>query len=236
MSDFKAELLKALSALDMVADDEKIAQCCKYYEILIAENQKMNLTAITKPQDVAIKHFVDSLYILKYVDLPQGSTLVDIGTGAGFPGLPLKIFRQDLNITLLDSLEKRCKFLESVITELSLKDINVVWARAEDAGRMENMREHFDYATARAVASLPVLMEYALPLLKIGGEFLPLKGKEEGISCENALTLLNGEIVAQCSYLLPIIEEDRIIYRIKKTAATAEKYPRRSGKVTKKPL
>ena len=235
MSRFCHYLKDALTRLDIAFTEEQLSLAEEYKVILLRENEKMNLTAITDDEDIAVKHFADSLCLLKYGEVAENAALIDIGSGAGFPGLVLKIFRPDLRITLMDSLEKRCKFLKSAAGDLGLEEISVLCCRAEEAGREENHRERYDYATARAVAALPVLLEYALPLLKVGGAFLPLKGKAEEDSADGALAALHGEITVEHHYDL-LGQGERTIYIIKKTAPTEEKYPRGVGKPAKSPL
>lgn len=214
----------------------QIAQCSRYAFLLREKNKVMNLTAITEMQEVAVKHFCDSLMLPKFVSIPAGASIIDIGSGAGFPGLPFGIMLPKVSVTLLDSLEKRCGFLQEIVDDLGLTNISVVWSRAEDAGRNEELREHFDFATARAVASLPMLLEYAFPFLKVGGAFLPLKGKAEETSFAHALDVLGGFLEEEIQYTLPIAEEERRIYNFRKTDLTAEKYPRNAGKIKKMPL
>lgn len=236
MSEFTQELKRALTALEWEYSEEELEQAQLYWQLLLETNEKMNLTAITDHKEGAVKHFADSLCLLKYGNIKENSSIIDIGTGAGFPGLVVAIFRPDLEITLLDSLEKRCNFLNSVISRLSLTRVNVVWSRAEEAGRSQLYRGSFDYATARAVAALPVLLEYALPFLKVGGSFLAMKGPAQDDDPGYALEQLGGEFGGEASYPLPLTQEERRIYQFTKTSPTPDKFPRRPGKPGKSPL
>ena len=236
MNDFYGALTAALAALNISYTPSQLEQCGIYCRLLREANEKMNLTAITDPREMALKHFADSLCLLSYDNLAPSASLIDIGTGAGFPGLPLKIMRGDLQVTLLDSLEKRCNFLHKVISELGLTNIEVVWDRAETAGQNQAFRANFTYATARAVADLPVLLEYALPLLSLYGKFFALKGKKQDSPMDHALTALGGELSQEVGYNLPITGEERRLYIFSKLSPTPDKYPRRPGKATKKPL
>lgn len=217
--------------------EEQLAHFTRYYELLVETNKVMNLTAITEPEDVAVKHMVDSL--LAYEDGMQGKTLVDVGTGAGFPGVPLKIYCPSLRVTLVDSLGKRLRFLEQVIDELGLKGIRCEHLRAEDAGRSKKHREQYDYVTARAVARLSVLSEYCLPLAKKGGQFIALKGSrfaEEIEEGEAAVKILGGKIISAEPVKLPGLDDGRAIIKIAKIKATPAQYPRKAGTPEKQPL
>ncbi|MDO4747811.1 MAG: 16S rRNA (guanine(527)-N(7))-methyltransferase RsmG [Eubacteriales bacterium] len=219
-------------------DENQIDSLRRYYELLVEWNQKMNLTALTEPEDVALKHFCDSILLLSYADIPLNSSLIDVGTGAGFPSLPIKIVRPDIKLCLLDSLNKRLIFLQEVVNELNLNDVQIVHARAEDGARKKELREKFDFATSRAVAQLNVLSEYCLPYVKVGGAFLAMKGKysEEEISnSKNAIKLLGGKIEKVDTYNL-IDSSERTIINIKKNNATDKSYPRTSAKIKSKPL
>lgn len=232
--------------LNIELSKEQIDAFLKYYELLIEWNEKINLTAITEYEDVCLKHFIDSMSIVNafssYEEASEffrGKTLIDVGTGAGFPGVCLKILFPDLSITLMDSLDKRIKFLNEVIAALSLKGITTVHARVEDAAQSGEYREKFDFATARAVASLPVLSEYCLPFVKVGGSFIAYKSEKvlEEISISaNALTVLGGKIESKFSFALPESDLARTILFIKKETSTPDKYPRKAGTPSKKPL
>lgn len=233
-----AEILAARGAEAQLSfTEEQLAQFTRYYELLVETNKVMNLTAITEPEEVAVKHMVDSL--LAYEDGMQGKTLVDVGTGAGFPGVPLKIYCPSLKVTLVDSLGKRLRFLQQVIDELGLKGIRCEHLRAEDAGRSKKHREQYDYVTARAVARLSVLSEYCLPLAKKGGQFIALKGSrfvEEIEEGEAAVKILGGKIISAEPVKLPGLDDGRAIIKIAKIKATPAQYPRKAGTPEKQPL
>ena len=233
-----AEILAARGAEAQLSfTDEQLAQFTRYYELLVETNKVMNLTAITEPEEVAVKHMVDSL--LAFEAAMAGKTLVDVGTGAGFPGVPLKIYCPSLKVTLVDSLGKRLRFLEQVISELGLKGIRCEHLRAEDAGRNKKHREQYDYVTARAVARLSVLSEYCLPLAKKGGQFIALKGSryaEEINEGEAAVKILGGKIISAEPVKLPGLDDGRAIIKIAKIKATPAQYPRKAGTPEKQPL
>ncbi len=209
-----------------------------YADLLVSWNEKINLTAITEPCEIATKHFADSLYGEKYIN--PGASVIDVGTGAGFPGVPLKIIRPDISLTLLDSLNKRLNFLNEVITELKLSDVKTVHSRAEDGGSLKSpFREKFDVATSRAVSQLNILAEYCIPYLKVGGVFLAYKGPDvydEVLSAKNAISTLGGEISEVYEYTIPKADINHSIVVISKVKPTADIYPRLNGKINKKPL
>lgn len=217
-------------------DDLMISSLLEYKRILLQWNEKMNLTAIEEDREIIIKHFVDSLTILPF--LKDCRSMIDIGTGAGFPGLPVKIAQPSMEIVLLDSLDKRVGFLKAVISELQLAGITAIHSRAEDAGMSVQYREKFDVAVARAVASLPVLLEYCLPLVKTGGIFIAMKGssKDEVEIATKALNILGGRIEEVKDFTLPDGEMKRSIIVIRKLRQTPTKYPRKAGKPSKEPL
>lgn len=209
----------------------------KYAEMLIEWNEKVNLTAITEPRSIAIKHFLDSLLTLLAYDTPLEAKVIDVGTGAGFPGVPIKIARPDIQLTLLDSLKKRTCFLESLTSALNVK-ASIIHARAEDVARKEAFRESFDVVVSRAVAPLNVLLEYCLPFVKVNGVFLALKGSKAQFEFEqsiNALKLLKGEIIDIKRFNL-LDGEERNIIVIKKIAKNEKAYPRSSAKIKRLPL
>lgn len=208
-----------------------------YAERLVRWNEHVNLTAITEPDDIVIKHFIDCLYIMKYVAFKSGESLVDVGTGAGFPGMPLLIANPDLDVTFVDSMEKRIGFLRDVLKNIGLTGSRI-HERAEIVGKDSHYREMFDYATARAVAPLNMLCEYCLPLVKVGGLFVSLKGSSgmaELQSAENAIKVLGGEVAKAEEYQLPN-GDGRSIIIIRKISQTPTKYPRKSKKIDTKPL
>lgn len=208
-----------------------------YYNLLVSWNEKMNLTAITDPEGVLIKHFYDSLLFFKVTEVKNGAQIIDVGTGAGFPGLALKIARPDIKLTLLDGLNKRLKFLEAVLKETGL-DAELVHKRAEEGGKDKKYRERYDFATARAVKVMPVLCEYCLPFVKTGGNFIALKGatgKEELEASKNALKLLGGKTGAVIEENLPEGDK-RILINVKKISQISPKYPRDNAKISKNPL
>lgn len=205
-----------------------------YAEFLVEYNKKVNLTAITEPDDIFLKHFTDSVMICKYIDLPEGSSMIDIGTGAGFPLVPVRLYRDDLKITLLDSLGKRVTFLRKLCEKLGI-DAEIIHSRAEDAGKTESMREKFDYSCARAVANISVLSELCIPFVRTGGYFISMKGPGEDISLgEKAINILGGMIERKIEYDLS--DEKRRLIVIRKISTTPDIYPRNSKKIKKESL
>ena len=207
----------------------------RYAELLCEWNEKINLTAITEPEGIAVKHFLDCLMIFKYVDIPDGASVIDIGTGAGFPGVVMKIVRPDIKLTLMDSLNKRINFLETLCSELGL-EVVTVHSRAEDIKPQQ--RECYDFAVARAVANMRVLCEYCLPYVKVGGSFIAMKGAtaaEETTEAAKAITVLGGKLLSQDMFTLGE-QGERGIINVKKISQTPTKYPRNPGKISKQPL
>lgn len=205
-----------------------------YADFLVKYNENVNLTAITDVREIFVKHFLDSILLLKYVDIPSNSSIIDVGTGAGFPSVPMKIYRPDLKITLLDSLNKRINFLQQ-LCEMTQIDAEFIHGRAEDYGKESQYREKFDFSCARAVANLSVLSEYCIPFVKIGGYFISMKGPNEIIDESNkALELLGGKIKSDIQYSLE--NDTRRIIAIEKISQTPTKYPRNSSQIKKKPL
>lgn len=239
LSEYDLDLLKEGSEkFDLKLTDEQVNKFSLYADLLVEWNKKINLTAITDPEDIVIKHFLDSLSIAHLIP-DKARTLIDVGTGAGFPGIPLKIINEHLRVTLLDSLDKRVKFLDEVCNSLALKGIVSVHGRAEDFGINKKYREQFDVVTARAVANLSVLLEYCLPFVKIGGLFIAMKGPdavEEIKESQKALDILGGEIDEVKSFNLPRNDNERCVIIIKKSRQTPTNYPRKSGKPTKQPI
>lgn len=237
---FVCQLNKEAEQLEIKLSEEQVGKFYKYYQLLIEWNSMMNLTAITKMDEVITKHFVDSLSLKKVIDdLDQKSyRLIDIGTGAGFPGIPLKIAFPEIKVTLLDSLNKRVKFLNEVITVLGLKGIEAVHGRAEDLAREDVSRETFDLCVSRAVANLSTLSEYCLPFVKVGGYFVPYKSgklEEEMAAGKGAIKKLSGIIESVETFQLPNSDE-RSLVKVKKVASINKKYPRKAGLPSKEPL
>lgn len=238
-TEFKNELNLGLGKLNIFLEEEQINQFYKYMNILIEWNKNINLTAITDPKEVILKHFIDSIYVLKNIEISSNSSIIDIGTGAGFPGIPLKIVRKDLNVTLLDSLNKRIMFLDNVINNLDLKDISAIHGRAEEMGKNKKYREMFDYAISRAVANLTVLSEYMIPFVKLGGKSICMKGgniKEELENSQKALGILGGNLIHVEEFNLLDTDIKRSLIIIEKCKITPIKYPRKPGTPVKEPL
>ena len=223
--------------LDFHFSVEQLEQFFEYMNLLIEWNEKMNLTAIVEPNEIILKHFIDSITILKEID--NSSKIIDVGTGAGFPGVPLRIMNPTLNVTLADSLNKRLIFLQEVINKLELKNVEIIHARAEDLGQNKKYRESFDIATSRAVANLSTLSEYLLPLVKKEGKVISMKAggaQEEIESAKKAIKILGGKIERVEEFKLPQTEIERTIILIKKDEYTPNKYPRKSGIPSKDPI
>ena len=236
-NDFKDEINKQLKSLSIELNEEQIHAFYKYMNMLVEKNKVMNLTGITEPKEVILKHFVDSLTIAKYLE--ANKKVIDIGTGAGFPGIPLKIQNNTLEICLLDSLNKRIGFLNEVITDNNLKDVQTIHGRAEDLGQKVSYREKFDIAVSRAVAPLNILLEYMLPFIKIDGKCICMKGNitdEEIMDSKNALKILGGEIEKIEKFTLSNTDNNRALILVKKTKTTPKAYPRNAGIPSKKPL
>lgn len=239
MSDFKEILLHTLAEFDIELDDLAVGRLCAYNDLLIEWNEKINLTALTAPEDVALKHFTDSLMLLRYIDIEEDARVrvIDVGTGAGFPGLVLKIARPDIRLTLLDSLQKRLTFLDTVCRALDIEDVELIHSRAEDGSRTD-LRDSFDIAVSRAVASMNTLCEYDMPYVSVGGRFIAMKGKDadsELADAQNAIDELGGQLIAKHDFILGSAGE-RSIIEIEKLSPTPEKYPRKSKQIKNKPL
>ncbi|HZK70132.1 MAG TPA: 16S rRNA (guanine(527)-N(7))-methyltransferase RsmG [Clostridia bacterium] len=237
--DIKLKEIMILGAQEFGCDltNEQVDKFDIYRERLKEKNKVMNLTAIDDDTDVVIKHFIDSISILPFIN-GENIKLLDIGTGAGFPGLPIKIIRSDVDVTLVDSVNKKVNFINELISELCLNDVCAIHSRAEDLGVLEEHRESYDIVTARAVSTLSVLCEYCIPFLKVGGIFLAMKGGnlQETESCEDAIKILGGEIEEIREFNLPFTDNHRKIIVIKKFRQTPSRYPRKSGKARKNPL
>ena len=219
--------------------EEQFQQFDRYATLLLEWNTRMNLTALTEPKDVAVKHMIDSLSAYDAALFAGQPAVIDVGTGAGFPGLPLKIFAPHIHLTLMDSLAKRVSFLEAVVQELGLDGVRCIHARAEEAARDKAHRERYDLVVSRAVARLPVLLEYTLPFVKKGGHLLALKGRaweEELQESTRSLKLLGGTVRETRPVRLPGLDDQRAVLVIEKTAPTPKAYPRKAGTPAKKPL
>lgn len=237
--EFRDYLQDAAEAYGLCLTERMVEQFTLYYELLLEWNEKINLTAITEPKEVAIKHMIDSLSCLDEKVFPEGASVIDVGTGAGFPGIPLKIFRPDLKLTLLDSLNKRIKFLQEVVDRLELSEVQCIHARAEEGARNKALREKFDVAVSRAVARLQVLAEYCMPFVRVGGYFVALKGMkyaQESQEGQRAVKLLGGKACRAMPVHLPSLEDKRAVLYIQKLKNTSKAYPRKAGTPDKNPL
>ena len=228
-----------LNELGITLTDKQKEQFDKFYELLVEWNKVMNLTGITEYEEVNEKHFVDSLSIVKAIDMEKIESVIDVGTGAGFPGIPLKIAFPYLKVVLLDSLNKRINFLNEVIAELGLTDIKAIHGRAEDYAKQTEYREKFDLCVSRAVANLSTLSEYCLPYVSVDGLFVPYKSGEIDEELENskkAVKILGGKIENVVKFQLPGTEIGRSFVKVRKIANTNKKYPRKAGLPAKEPL
>lgn len=230
---------KDLEQLGIVLSEKQMEQFLHYYELLIEWNEKINLTAITEYEDVMKKHFIDSLSLIKAYDLNKEIKVIDVGTGAGFPGLALKIAFPNLRVTLLDSLNKRIVYLNEVINQLGLKDIETIHGRAEDFATKSDHREKYDLCVSRAVANLTTLSEYCLPYVNLNGYFISYKSEkteEEIKQAKRAISMLGGKIEKQVEFILPSSDIYRNLIMIQKLDSTPKKYPRKAGLPSKEPL
>lgn len=235
----KSLLLESAQALGIALSETQTDQFMQYLSLLLEWNEKMNLTAITDPVEVVQKHFIDCISVLPHLDLQGGETMIDVGTGAGFPGVPLKIANPALQVTLLDALQKRLTFLDTLTQSLDLYDVTLVHSRAEDGGQNPDLREQFDLCVSRAVANLAVLLEYCLPFVKVGGKLAALKGPDatqEIEQAQNALQILGGKVTAVIPITIPHTDLQHQLVLVEKIAPTPQRYPRKAGKISKKPL
>lgn len=233
------QFVEALKEHGIELSTKQLQQFDKYFHMLVEWNEKMNLTAITDKPSVYLKHFYDSISAAFYVDMIGKKSICDVGAGAGFPSIPLKICFPDLSVTIVDSLNKRISFLNELASELQLDSVNFVHSRAEDFGQHPKYREQFDIVTARAVARLSVLSELCIPLAKEGGVFMSMKGaaaEEEYKDAKKAITVLGAELVEEFSFSLPMEESERTIFLFNKIKKTPKKYPRKPGIPNKTPI
>lgn len=235
-NNFKEELLYKMKKIDIELTEKQVKQFYNYMNLLIEWNNKINLTAITEPKEIILKHFVDCATINKFID---ENKVLDIGTGAGFPGIPLKIINEDLEITLADSLNKRIKFLDIVIETIELNKIETIHARAEELAKNKKYRQSYDIVVSRAVAALNVLLEYTTPFIKVGGKVICMKGnnvEEEIKESKNAIKILGTKMLPVEKVVLPDTEITRNIITVEKIKNTPAKYPRKAGTPAKEPL
>lgn len=235
--DFNKKLNEKLKLININISEDEIENFKIYMELLLEWNEKINLTAITDENDIVLKHFVDSLTIKKYIS--ENEKIIDIGTGAGFPGIPLAIMNKYNEITLMDSLNKRIVFLNDVIDKLKLNNVKAIHSRAEELARNKNHREKYDVAVSRAVANLSTLVEYMLPFVRIGGKCICMKGpniEEELKNAKKAIKELGGEVIKIENFKLPESDNERNIVIIKKIRETSSKYPRKPGTPSKEPI
>lgn len=237
IDEFSYELKEKMKRIDIDIADKQVEKFFSYMNLLIEWNQKINLTTIIEPKEIIIKHFVDCGTILKY--LKNGETIIDIGTGAGFPGIPVKILNENLNVTLVDSLNKRIIFLNEVCAALNLENIQLIHSRAEDLAKNKEYREKFDKSVSRAVANLSTLSEYDLPFIKTGGQMITMKGfeiEEELKNAEKAINILGGKIKEVNKFTLINTDNKRSIVVIDKVKPTPKQFPRKAGKPLKEPI
>lgn len=231
--DRQLDIIRSFDKAGISINEKQARQFTDMFEFMVEYNKNVNLTSITEFEEVVQKHFIDSILPFTMIKIPEGARFIDVGTGAGFPALPLLICRPDLNGTLCDSLQKRCVYLEKVCDKIGVK-AEIIHARSEELGRKR--REQYDFSTARAVSAMPVLSEYCIPFVKTGGYFVALKSVNEDISAaENAVKLLGGKIEQITDYKLPNGDDRRLVL-VKKISHTPTKYPRSTANISKKPL
>ena len=236
---FQNDLIHAMEAMGFILEERQVQQFCRFEEMLLETNKVMNLTAITAPGEVAVKHIADSLSCYDEKYFPEGASLLDLGTGAGFPGVPLAIFRPDLTVTFFDSLQKRLNFLRDVCLETGLGKVAFLHGRAEEMAHQEAYRERFDLVTSRAVARLSILCEWALPYVRKDGLFIALKGaqyEEELKEASNALRILGGTLEEVRPVTLPGLSDKRAVLYIRKSGTSPARYPRKPKMAAKHPL
>ncbi len=237
--DFYDLMSKASDDVGLKLSKEQYEKFIIYMKLLQEWNEKINLTAIVEDEEIIKKHFIDSIKAFKRDEFKCANTLIDVGTGAGFPGLPIAIMKSDIEVTLLDSLNKRINFLNNVVNELGLKNVNTIHSRAEDGARDNNLREKFDVATSRAVANMSVLSELCLPYVKVGGNFIALKGPSVDQEIEDsrrAIEILGGRLLDVSEVIIEGTELRHNLVVVKKIRECAKTYPRKAGSITKKPL
>lgn len=237
--DFYNIMKTAADEVNIEFNEDMYNKFIKYMRLVQEWNQKINLTAITEDEDFIKKHFIDCIKAFKSPELKNAKTVIDVGTGAGFPGMPIAILREDIEVTLLDSLNKRINFLDLVVRELGLKNVTTIHSRAEDGARNKNLRESFDIATSRAVANMAVLSEFCLPYVKISGYFVALKGpaiEEELESSKKALSILGGKLLRVDETIIEDTDLNHNIVVVEKIKECPKTYPRKAGTVTKKPI
>lgn len=239
MTEEKKLLKDCCAEMGIALSETQLEQFMTYLSLLLEWNEKMNLTAITEKRDVVLKHFADCLSLLPALQWQAGMQVIDVGTGAGFPGIPVKIACPDLEMTLLDSLQKRIGFLEEVVRQLELDGVHCIHSRAEDGGQSSDHREKYDLCVSRAVANLAVLAEYCLPFVKVGGRLAALKGPDavaEVEQAQGALQKLGGKVIEIRDVAIPFTELSHKLVFIEKIAPTPKQYPRKAGKISKAPL
>ncbi|MUG47882.1 16S rRNA (guanine(527)-N(7))-methyltransferase RsmG [Paenibacillus woosongensis] len=239
MDQVQSEFQSMLRDHGIEVNAEQLTQFETYFKELVSWNEKMNLTGITEREQVYVKHFYDSISLAFHMNMRDIQSLADIGSGAGFPGIPLKICFPQLKLTIVDSLNKRIHFLQNIVDQLSLDGVELIHGRAEDIARKPQYRDQFDLVTARAVARMAVLNEFCLPFVKVGGVFAAMKGsdpREEVEEAARSMKVLNGKLIGSHHFTLPMEDSDRHIILVKKTAATPKAYPRKAGTPLKSPI